>query len=307
MNGKIWVLGDAVVDLLPDGEGRLLQCPGGAPANVAVGVARLGGDSGFIGRVGDDPFGRFMLHTLAQEQVDVNYMRLDAAQRTSTVVVDLDSHGERTFTFMVRPSADLFLQPEDLPPFAAGQWLHVCSIALSAEPSRSTTFAAMEAIKRAGGYVSFDPNIRSDLWQDPQDLRDCLDRALALADAIKLSEEELAFIIGSDDIVSGIARLNARFQPTLLLVTQGKAGVQAALRGQVSHFPARPVVAVDTTGAGDAFVAGLLAGLAAHGITDNLAALAPDLALAQTCGALATTAKGAMTALPYRDDLQRSL
>ncbi|MGR9122819.1 aminoimidazole riboside kinase, partial [Klebsiella pneumoniae] len=272
MNGKIWVLGDAVVDLLPDGEGRLLQCPGGAPANVAVGVARLGGDSGFIGRVGDDPFGRFMLHTLAQEQVDVNYMRLDAAQRTSTVVVDLDSHGERTFTFMVRPSADLFLQPEDLPPFAAGQWLHVCSIALSAEPSRSTTFAAMEAIKRAGGYVSFDPNIRSDLWQDPQDLRDCLDRALALADAIKLSEEELAFIIGSDDIVSGIARLNARFQPTLLLVTQGKAGVQAALRGQVSHFPARPVVAVDTTGAGDAFVAGLLAGLAAHGIPDNLAA-----------------------------------
>ncbi len=306
MNGKIWVLGDAVVDLLPDGEGRLLQCPGGAPANVAVGVARLGGDSGFIGRVGDDPFGRFMRHTLAQEQVDVNYMRLDAAQRTSTVVVDLDSHGERTFTFMVRPSADLFLQPEDLPPFAAGQWLHVCSIALSAEPSRSTTFAAMEAIKRAGGYVSFDPNIRSDLWQDPQDLRDCLDRALALADAIKLSEEELAFISGSDDIVSGIARLNARFQPTLLLVTQGKAGVQAALRGQVSHFPARPVVAVDTTGAGDAFVAGLLAGLAAHGIPDNLAALAPDLALAQTC-ALATTAKGAMTALPYRDDLQRSL
>ncbi|MBZ4270605.1 hypothetical protein LAM69_22250, partial [Mycobacterium tuberculosis] len=91
------------------------------------------------------------------------------APRTSTVVVDLDSHGERTFTFMVRPSADLFLQPEDLPPFAAGQWLHVCSIALSAEPSRSTTFAAMEAIKRAGGYVSFDPNIRSDLWQDPQD------------------------------------------------------------------------------------------------------------------------------------------
>lgn len=307
MNGKIWVLGDAVVDLLPDGEGRLLQCPGGAPANVAVGVARLGGDSGFIGRVGDDPFGRFMRHTLAQEQVDVNYMRLDAAQRTSTVVVDLDSHGERTFTFMVRPSADLFLQPEDLPPFAAGQWLHVCSIALSAEPSRSTTFAAMEAIKRAGGYVSFDPNIRSDLWQDPQDLRDCLDRALALADAIKLSEEELAFISGSDDIVSGIARLNARFQPTLLLVTQGKAGVQAALRGQVSHFPARPVVAVDTTGAGDAFVAGLLAGLASHGIPDNLAALAPDLALAQTCGALATTAKGAMTALPYKDDLQRSL
>ncbi|HCJ7380973.1 TPA: aminoimidazole riboside kinase, partial [Klebsiella oxytoca] len=160
MNAKVWVLGDAVVDLLPESEGRLLQCPGGAPANVAVGVARLGGNSGFIGRVGNDPFGRFMRHTLQQEQVDVSHMHLDGQHRTSTVVVDLDDQGERTFTFMVRPSADLFLTEEDLPPFAAGQWLHVCSIALSAEPSRSTTFAAMERIKYAGGRVSFDPNIR---------------------------------------------------------------------------------------------------------------------------------------------------
>ncbi len=156
--------------------------------NVAVGVARLGGDSGFIGRVGDDPFGRFMLHTLAQEQVDVNYMRLDAAQRTSTVVVDLDSHGERTFTFMVRPSADLFLQPGSpavCRRSVAARLLHRSQ--RGAEPQHD--IRGDGAIKRAGGYVSFDPNIRSDLWQDPQDLRDCLDRALALADAIKLSEE----------------------------------------------------------------------------------------------------------------------
>lgn len=90
---KIWVLGDAVVDLLPDGEGKLLQCPGGAPANVAVGIARLGGQSAFIGRVGDDPFGRFMAKTLADERVDVKFMRLDPAHRTSTVVVDLDGQG----------------------------------------------------------------------------------------------------------------------------------------------------------------------------------------------------------------------
>lgn len=121
MTSKVWVLGDAVVDLLPEGDGRLLQCPGGAPANVAVGVARLGGNSGFIGRVGDDPFGHFMRQTLCQENVDISHLSLDPAQRTSTVVVALDEHGERTFTFMVRPSADLFLQPDDLPPFEAGQ------------------------------------------------------------------------------------------------------------------------------------------------------------------------------------------
>ncbi|MCD6625275.1 aminoimidazole riboside kinase [Klebsiella michiganensis] len=305
MNAKVGVPGDAVVVLLREGEGRLLRGPGGATANVAVGIARLGGDSGFIGRVGDDPFGRFMRHTLQQEQVDVSHMRLDGQHRTSTVVVDLDDQGERTFTFMVRPSADLFLAEEDLPQFTANQWLHVCSIALSAEPSRSTTFSAMESIKHAGGRVSFDPNIRPDLWQDQELLHACLDRALRMANVVKLSEEELVFISGSDDLAYGIASVTERYQPELLLVTQGKAGVLAAFQQQFTHFSAKPVVSVDTTGAGDAFVAGLLASLAANGMPTDIAALEPTLTLAQTCGALATTAKGAMTALPYQRDLNR--
>lgn len=134
MTAKVWVLGDAVVDLLPEGQSRLLQCPGGAPANVAVGIARLNGCSCFIGRVGDDPFGQFMRQTLQDERVDTSYLRCDPAHRTSTVVVALDEQGERSFTFMVRPSADLFLETADLPAFHTGEWLHACLIALSAEP-----------------------------------------------------------------------------------------------------------------------------------------------------------------------------
>ncbi|WP_336233941.1 aminoimidazole riboside kinase [Enterobacter bugandensis] len=294
---KIWVLGDAVVDLLPDGEGKLLQCPGGAPANVAVGIARLGGKSAFIGRVGDDPFGRFMAKTLADERVDVKHMRLDPAHRTSTVVVDLDDHGERSFTFMVRPSADLFLEPADLPTFSAGEWLHVCSIALSAEPSRSATFQAMADILEAGGYVSFDPNIRPDLWPDENALRRCLEQALQSADVVKLSVEELAFLTGDADVQGGLNTLMQRCPARLVLVTQGKEGVIAWHQGAVKHYPATPVQCVDTTGAGDAFVAGLLYGLAAG------QELVPAIALAQRCGALATTAKGAMTALPWQHDL----
>ncbi|WP_336238718.1 aminoimidazole riboside kinase [Enterobacter chuandaensis] len=294
---KIWVLGDAVVDLLPDGEGRLLQCPGGAPANVAVGIARLGGKSAFIGRVGDDPFGRFMAKTLADERVDVKHMRLDPAHRTSTVVVDLDDHGERSFTFMVRPSADLFLESGDLPTFRAGEWLHVCSIALSAEPSRSTTFQAMDAIRKAGGYVSFDPNIRPDLWPDENALRRCLEQALQSADVVKLSVEELAFLTGDADVQAGLNTLMQRCPARQVLVTQGKEGVIAWHEGTVKHYPATPVKCVDTTGAGDAFVSGLLYGLAAG------QELVPAIALAQRCGALATTAKGAMTALPWQHDL----
>ncbi|HCM9583228.1 TPA: aminoimidazole riboside kinase [Enterobacter asburiae] len=294
---KIWVLGDAVVDLLPDGEGRLLQCPGGAPANVAVGIARLGGQSAFIGRVGDDPFGRFMAKTLADEKVDVKSMRLDPAHRTSTVVVDLDDHGERSFTFMVRPSADLFLEPADLPTFSAGEWLHVCSIALSAEPSRSATFEAMAAVREVGGYVSFDPNIRPDLWPDENELRRLLEQALQSADVVKLSVEELAFLTGNVEVNVGLHVLMARCPARLVLVTQGKEGVIAWHQGTVKHYPATPVECVDTTGAGDAFVAGLLYGLAAR------QDLTPVIALAQRCGALATTAKGAMTALPWQHDL----
>ena len=154
MSTRVWVLGDAVVDLLPESQGRLLQCPGGAPANVAVGIARLGGKSAFIGKVGDDPFGRFMYQTLSTENVDTRYMSLDPQHRTSIVAVGLDEQGERNFTFMVRPSADLFLQPDDLPTFGPGEWLHLCSIALSAEPSRSTAFLAMEKIRHPQRFLA---------------------------------------------------------------------------------------------------------------------------------------------------------
>ena len=305
MSAKIWVLGDAVVDLLPDGNDRLLKCPGGAPANVAVGVARLGGDSGFIGRVGDDPFGKFMYHTLMREKVDTHYITFDSHQRTSTVVVNLDANGERSFTFMVRPSADLFLQSTDLPVFARGEWLHVCSIALSEEPSRSSTFGAMEAIRRTGGYVSFDPNIREDLWADTQLLHECLTRALELAHVVKLSEEELMFISGMSNLVDGIATLATQFPIELLLVTQGKNGVLVSFQGNHCHYPVKPVVSIDTTGAGDAFVAGLLYGLSVKGMPSDMSHLAPVIALAQRCGALVTMSKGAMTALPYQQDIEK--
>ncbi|WP_417634468.1 aminoimidazole riboside kinase, partial [Enterobacter hormaechei] len=249
--------------------------------------------------VGDDPFGRFMQKTLADEQVNTEWLRRDPRHRTSTVVVDLDDDGERSFTFMVRPSADLFLDAADLPPFRAGEWLHVCSIALSAEPSRSATFQAMAAIRQAGGFVSFDPNIRADLWYDEVELRQCLERALACADVVKISVEELAFLTGNAQVHEGLAELMRTCPARLVLVTQGKEGVTAWQGGALTHYPASPVECIDTTGAGDAFVAGLLFGLACHG----QARLSEVITLAQRCGALATTAKGAMTALPYHHEL----
>ena len=224
MSAKVWVLGDAVVDLLPESDGRLLPCPGGAPANVAVGIARLGGTSGFIGRVGDDPFGALMQRTLLTEGVDITYLKQDEWHRTSTVLVDLNDQGERSFTFMVRPSADLFLETTDLPCWRHGEWLHLCSIALSAEPSRTSAFTAMTEIRHAGGFVSFDPNIREDLWQDEHLLRLCLRQALQLADVVKLSEEEWRLISGKTQNDRDICALAKEYEIAMLLVTKGAEG-----------------------------------------------------------------------------------
>ncbi|WP_225111464.1 aminoimidazole riboside kinase, partial [Escherichia coli] len=301
---KVWVLGDAVVDLLPESDGRLLPCPGGAPANVAVGIARLGGTSGFIGRVGDDPFGALMQRTLLTEGVDITYLKQDEWHRTSTVLVDLNDQGERSFTFMVRPSADLFLETTDLPCWRHGEWLHLCSIALSAEPSRTSAFTAMTAIRHAGGFVSFDPNIREDLWQDEHLLRLCLRQALQLADVVKLSEEEWRLISGKTQNDRDICALAKDYEIAMLLVTKGAEGVVVCYRGQVHHFAGMSVNCVDSTGAGDAFVAGLLTGLSSSGLSTDEREMRRIIDLAQRCGALAVTAKGAMTALPCRQELE---
>lgn len=304
MSAKVWVLGDAVVDLLPESDGRLLPCPGGAPANVAVGIARLGGTSGFIGRVGDDPFGALMQRTLLTEGVDITYLKQDEWHRTSTVLVDLNDQGERSFTFMVRPSADLFLETTDLPCWRHGEWLHLCSIALSAEPSRTSAFTAMTAIRHAGGFVSFDPNIREDLWQDEHLLRLCLRQALQLADVVKLSEEEWRLISGKTQNDRDICALAKEYEIAMLLVTKGAEGVVVCYRGQVHHFAGMSVNCVDSTGAGDALVAGLLTGLSSTGLSTDEREMRRIINLAQRCGALAVTAKGAMTALPCRQELE---
>ena len=304
MKNRVWVLGDAVVDLIPDGEERYLKCPGGAPANVAVGVARLAGKSGFIGRVGQDPLGRFLIKTLQHEGVATDYLQLDPQHGTSTVLVELDEHAERSFHFLVRPSADLFVTEAELPLFTAGEWLHLCSIALSQEPSRSTAFAAMGKIRAAGGYVSFDPNIRLEMWANPDELKPCLEQALSLASVVKLSSEELAFLAGEQEMSASINAVMSRYPIARLFVTLGAEGVLVHDGKTLHHLPAFKVTPVDTTGAGDAFVAGLLAGLAEHDTLPQWQALQPIVAQAQYCGALATTAKGAMTALPYHSALR---
>lgn len=299
---RIWLSGDAVVDLIPDGESTYLKCPGGAPANVAVAAARLQSDSAFFGRVGDDPLGRFMKQVFQEEGVDTEHLVLDEEQRTSTVIVDLDDCGERSFTFMVKPSADQFLQAKDIPEFEANQWLHLCSISLANEPSRSSTFGAIERIKAVGGYVSFDPNLREEVWTNPSEIKPVVLKALAQADVVKFSEEELLFLTDTDCLEDGIKELNA-FGNTLVLITMGAKGALVIQNGSEKVITGKPVQPIDTTGAGDAFVGGLIARLAQSINWSDPEIVEEAVLWGNSCGALATTKKGAMTALPTKEAL----
>ncbi len=244
-----------------------------------------------------------MQRTLLTEGVDITYLKQDEWHRTSTVLVDLNDQGNVHLRLWSAP-VPIFLETTDLPCWRHGEWLHLCSIALSAEPSRTSAFTAMTAIRHAGGFVSFDPNIREDLWQDEHLLRLCLRQALQLADVVKLSEEEWRLISGKTQNDRDICALAKEYEIAMLLVTKGAEGVVVCYRGQVHHFAGMSVNCVDSTGAGDAFVAGLLTGLSSTGLSTDEREMRRIIDLAQRCGALAVTAKGAMTALPCRQELE---
>lgn len=304
---KIWVLGDAVVDLIPDGDNHYLRCAGGAPANVAVGVSRLGVEAGFIGRVGNDPLGKFMQQTLQAEKVSTEQMILDPQQRTSTVIVGLDQ-GERSFTFMVNPSADQFLEVNDLPNFQQGEWLHCCSIALINDPSRSTTIEAIRRVKQAGGFVSFDPNLRESLWSSLDEMKNVVNSVEAMADVLKFSEEELTLLTNTTNLDDATKAVTSLYPEKLIIITLGKDGAIYHLNGKSQVVAGKALKPVDTTGAGDAFVSGLLAGLSqVSNWKESDAVLVEVIRKANASGALATTAKGAMSALPNKAELEAFL
>ncbi len=307
MENRIWVLGDAVVDLIPDGEMHYLKCAGGAPANVAVGVARLGVPAGFIGRVGKDPLGQFMQQTLQAEKVNTDFMKLDEEHRTSTVVVGLED-GERSFTFMVNPSADQFLEVSDLPVFSDGDILHCCSIALINEPTRTATLTAMKKLKECeGSIVSFDPNLRESLWKSQQEMISVVMQAVALADVLKFSEEELTLLTGKATLDEAFDYITETYPEKLIIVTLGKDGAMYHFNQAHNTVAGKALKPVDTTGAGDAFVSGLLAHLAMNPDWQQIDVLEEIIRRANASGALATTAKGAMSALPTEEQLAEFL
>jgi fructokinase len=272
------------------------KAPGGGTANVAVAAARLGVDTAFMGQVGDDPFGHHLAEVLEAEGIDVRGLRFSTEARTMLAFVSLTQEGERSFVFFRHPGADMLMRPEDvaLEVLDGRKAFHFSSITMIHEPSRSATLYAVRAARARGMLISYDPNLRLSLWPDAETARTGILAGLDFVHVLKVSDEEVEFLTGGSDIAP-LWRPDMR----LIAVTRGARGATLHTRAtsvEGKGFSVRPL---DTTGAGDGFMAGLLCGILERG--DTYEAHLPEIVrFANAVGAITTTQLGAIPTLPTR-------
>ena len=287
-----------------------VKAPGGAPANVAVGLAKLGIDAGFIGKVGADAFGDFLSETLQQNSVDTSYLIAGETSRTTLAFVATRSDGMKDITFYRHPGADIQLSPDEIGTdyIQSAELFHYGSVSLSHSPSREATLHAIQSAKAGGAMLSYDPNLRLPLWENANDAKHWIWEVMPYADVVKISEEEWEFVTGDAELTSGIERILG-LGVRLLIVTLGERGcyyINGTADGYVNGFA---VDVVDTLGAGDAFVAAMLMQLMKHEDIGSLDASDLDAIMryANAAGALATQKVGVIPALPTLSEIDQFL
>lgn len=310
--GEVLVDFVALEDKLPLEQATTFhRAAGGAPANVAVALARLGTHSSFVGKVGGDAFGHSLRQTLVAEGVDLRGLVEDSAARTPLAFVGSDGAGGRRFVFYHDGMADTLLRPDEVNRdlITHARVFHFGSVTLAAEPSATATLAAARWARASGCLVSFDPNVRLELWDSPRRALDSIVDALHVVDVVKVSSDELEFLTGTFDPAQACRRLR-EYGPALAVVTLGANGSYFDATGCAGQVPGVPVKTVDSLGAGDAFVAGMLAGISAQSgtaVCDDKESLIRTLSFANAVGAITTTQYGAIPALPTRTQVEALL
>jgi fructokinase len=313
--GKIVTLGEVVADVYREEMPSEVELPftarpGGAPANVAVATARLGAEAAFIGRLGDDLFGDFILRALEAVGVDTSaVLRQPPPTRTTLAFVEVGEDGDREFTFYRSvPAADELLSPEDIKreTLLGSSFVNFGSIPLIKDPVRSATQRIAQLAREMGIPVAFDVNLREHLWENVETARTTIDPMLEHSTVVKLSDDELSPVLGTEDVEEGAKNLLDR-GVFLVLVSMGSDGAFYATRqfsGGMPTFEIEKVV--DATGAGDAFLAATLTHLSEspRWLSDE-ATVREAVRRGTAAGALACTDYGAMRALPTREELER--
>lgn len=314
MNPEVIGIGEVLIDFVstepvPYTEASYFKkCFGGAPMNTLVGVARLDLSAGAVTVVGDDPFGQFLINELKKNGVDTSRVSVKKGVRTTiTFVANEPVSGERSFIFYRRPwvrgTSDSALTAQDVDHeyISKAKILHVSGFALSQNPSRKAILSAVRHAKKSGVRISFDPTLRVDVWNSETSLRRMYHQMLRLSDIATFSREEAEFILKTSNPKEA-AEKALRYGAEIVGVKLGSEGAFLKGKGGIEvSAPAFRVKAVDTTGAGDGWNAGLLLGLCNGWKPETC------VKIANAVGALVVTKHGAITALPYKNELNQFL
>ncbi len=295
-------MGELLIDFTPSGKGdngnpAFEMNPGGAPPNCLAALAAMGAKTAFIGKVGLDQFGQFLTSTLNGIGVDTSGICRTREAPTTLAFVHLAENGERNFSFVRKPGADILLQVKDIDFSIIDQAkvFHFGSLSLTDQPARDTTFHCVEYAKSKGVTISYDPNYRPPLWESEAEAIEWMKKGAAYADIIKLSEEELAMLTGVTDIPEGTALLHG-MGPETVFVTMGAKGAYFSDAHNTGYVPSYNVQAVDTTGCGDAFT-----GAALYMLLHEDKPTGEVTRFACATGALCATKKGGVPAMPGRE------
>ena len=305
MNAPVVVVGEALIDIVIPVAGESVEHVGGSPANVAIGLARLGHETMLATHIGTDARGERIANLLAHERVQLTPGSTDAA-RTSTAAARLDAAGVATYEFDLEWTADPSLT------VPAGGHLHTGSIAATLPPGGEAVLGIV-INARDHATVSYDPNARPSLMGTPEDARAVIERMISLADVVKASDEDVRWLYGETESVEAVLAKWTELGPAVCAVTQGGREVVVRVRGEVHRMPARSADVIDTVGAGDSFMAGLVSGLLDAGLLGGHEArtrlseagwpqLRPAVERAVNCAAITVSRAGANP--PTRRDLQ---
>lgn len=282
------------------------QYPGGAPANAAVAIAKLGGNARFVGQVGQDTFGIFLQQALQHYGVCTQHLVLDPTAKTALAFVSHDHKGERSFSFYRDQSADLLYRREFINPalFNGASLLHFCSNTLTEPAIAGVTAELLKQARSLGLWLSFDVNLRHNLWASGLADRAVVNDFVAKAQLLKFSHDELAYL--TDDSERYIRQLLAA-EAQLVVITHDDKPVRYFSRYAQGNLAVPQVTPIDTTAGGDAFIGGLLYQLSQQrdlaAFCINRDAIHAALAFAARCGAHAVTRPGAFPALPVLADV----
>ncbi|MEE8355707.1 MAG: carbohydrate kinase [Anaerolineales bacterium] len=319
-------LGELLVDMFPDKIGprigevkAFIPKPGGAPANVAVAAKRLGFKSAFIGKLGEDLFGTYLKTVLESEGVETRGIRFDPEARTTMAIIAMPDMNSAEFVFYRNPGADQRLTVDELdrPMLQSTKALHFCSVSLTDEPVRSATFEAAGIARKSGALVSYDVNYRPSLWKDQAEALIQAQLMLPKVDLVKVNEGEAALLTGIKELAPNNlkqvenAALNLLERgPELVVITLGSEGSYFQIRDGGAYIPPFRVDTIDSVGCGDAFIAGLLTRLVERDnwrVGLSVESLIEDLEFANAVGAITSTKRGAIPALPTKIEVEEYL